>query len=376
MTSDATMVFRAAHAAGNAWQPVVQRCLDGLGRVPADANLGFVYVTDALANDLPRVLALLREETGIEAWVGTVGIGICAAGCEYFDEPAASVMVAALPPDSFRLLPQRKGEDDPISADLARWIVRSKPALGVVHADPRNAELMQLLGDTAERTGAFLTGGLTSSRGQMPQVSETVGQHGLSGVLFAPELPIAAGLTQGCTPIGPVRTVTRSERNVVFTLDGMTALEALQDDLGVSDFEGMKRSLVSIHAALPVPGGDPGDYLVRNLMGADADVGAVAIGAVVDPGARLVFCRRDPASAESDLRRMLRDVRSRLDGPPKGGIYVSCLARGPNMFGAPSRELSILAEELGEFPLTGFFANGEISRDRLYGYTGVITLFL
>lgn len=376
MTSDATVTFRAGHAAGAAWQPVVQRCLDSLGRIPADANLGFVYVTDALANDLQRVLELLRAETGIADWVGTVGLGICAAGREYFDEPAASVMVAALPPDAFRLLPQRRSEDDDVSAELAEWIVRQKPALGLVHADPRNTELVELLGDTADRTGAYLVGGLTSSRGQMPQISDTVGQRGLSGVLFAADLPIAAGLSQGCTPIGPARTVTASERNVIHALDGDVALDALKEDLGVSDVAGLKRSIAAIHVALPVPGSDGSDYLVRNLMGADPEVGAVAIGAAVDPGARVVFCRRDPDSAERDLRRMLRDVRSRLEGLPKGGIYVSCLARGPNMFGPGSRELGIVAEELGDFPLTGFFANGEISRNRLYGYTGVLALFV
>ncbi|MET4697769.1 small ligand-binding sensory domain FIST [Constrictibacter sp. MBR-5] len=376
MTSDASVTFRAGHAAGTAWQPVIRRCLDDLGRLPADANLGFVYVTDALANDMQRILDLLRQETGIADWVGTVGLGICAAGREYFDEPAASVMVAALPPDGFRLLPQRRGEDDEIAADLAQWIVKHKPALGLVHADPRNTELVELLGDTADRTGAYLIGGLTSSRGQMPQVATTVAQRGLSGVLFAADLPMAAGLSQGCSPIGPARTVTRSERNVIHTLDGDLALDALKEDLGVSDAGGLKRSIATIHVALPVPGSDGGDYLVRNLMGADPEAGAIAIGAAVDPGARVIFCRRDPDSAERDLRRMLRDVRSRLEGPPKGGIYVSCLARGPNMFGAGSRELGIVSEELGDFPLAGFFANGEISRNRLYGYTGVLALFV
>ncbi|MFN4091076.1 MAG: FIST C-terminal domain-containing protein, partial [Alphaproteobacteria bacterium] len=240
----------------------------------------------------------------------------------------------------------------------------------------RLTDLMELLGDTADRTGADLVGGLTSSRGQMPQIATGVGQRGLSGVLFADDLPVAVALSQGCAPIGPARTVTRAERNVVHTLDGMPALEALKDDLGVTDLAELKRSIGAVHVALPVPGHVAGDYMVRNLMGADVETGVVAIGAAVDPGARLAFCRRDADSAERDLRRMLAELRRRLDGPPKGGIYVSCLARGPNMFGAPSRELAILAEELGDFPVAGFFANGEICGGRLYGYTGVLTLFI
>jgi small ligand-binding sensory domain FIST len=45
------------------------------------------------------------------------------------------------------------------------------------------------------------------------------------------------------------------------------------------------------------------------------------------------------------------------------------------MFGAPNRELGLIRDTLGDFPLVGFFANGEISHNRLYGYTGVLTLF-
>src|SRR3546814_8105824 len=101
-------------------------------------------------------------------------------------------MVAALPADDFRLLPQRRTEDDALPEGLAAWIARRRPALALVHADPRNAELAELLGDTAERTGAHLIGGLTSSRGQMPQIARSVTQQGLSGVLFAADLPIAS----------------------------------------------------------------------------------------------------------------------------------------------------------------------------------------
>jgi small ligand-binding sensory domain FIST len=72
---------------------------------------------------------------------------------------------------------------------------------------------------------------------------------------------------------------------------------------------------------------------------------------------------------------MLRQLSGRLPGPPKAGIYVSCIARGAALFGEPGIESALIRDNLGEFPLIGFFANGEISRDRLYGHTGVLTLF-
>ena len=72
---------------------------------------------------------------------------------------------------------------------------------------------------------------------------------------------------------------------------------------------------------------------------------------------------------------MVKQLAGRLNGPPKAGVYVSCVARGISLFGEPGVEANVIRETLGDFPLVGFFANGEISRDRLYVHTGILTLF-
>ena len=110
-------------------------------------------------------------------------------------------------------------------------------------------------------------------------------------------------------------------------------------------------------------------------MGIDPRQGWIALAAEVAPGDKIVFCRRDRESARKDLVRMLRQLGDRLPGPPRAGVYVSCIARGMSLFGDPGVETGLIRETLGDFPLVGFFANGEISRDRLYGHTGVLTLF-
>jgi len=115
---------------------------------------------------------------------------------------------------------------------------------------------------------------------------------------------------------------------------------------------------------------------VRNLTGLDPEHGWLAVGERLEPGQRIMFCRRDAAAAESDLRRMLDGLGRRLDGAPRAALYHSCVGRGPNLFDGDSRELRIIRDVLGPVPLVGFFGNGEISHDRVYGYTGVLTLFL
>ncbi|HED16228.1 MAG TPA: histidine kinase, partial [Gammaproteobacteria bacterium] len=103
----------------------------------------------------------------------------------------------------------------------------------------------------------------------------------------------------------------------------------------------------------------------------------VVIGDWVEDGQKLLFCRRDGASARTDLREQLIKLKQRIgEQDIRGGLYYSCLGRGRYLFGEESQELKLIHEVLGEFPLCGFFANGEIANNQLYGYTGVLTLFL
>ena len=90
----------------------------------------------------------------------------------------------------------------------------------------------------------------------------------------------------------------------------------------------------------------------------------------------MMFCRRDAASAVEDMVQMLESIKEGLFTRPRGAVYYSCLGRGASLFGPNSEELTLIRQSLGDIPLVGFFCNGEISHDRLYGYTGVLTLFL
>jgi small ligand-binding sensory domain FIST len=208
-------------------------------------------------------------------------------------------------------------------------------------------------------------------------VCDTPSAGGLSGALVGAEVPVAVALSQGCLPIGPYRTVTAVQRAIVMELDGRPALEALKADAGDILTRDLRRIAGYIHVGLPVEGSDTGAYTVRNLMGLDPRSGAIAVGADLSPGDRLMFVRRDPASARKDFAQRLAELKARIAGKTvRGAHYVSCVARGRNMFGAENGEVAMIHDALGPFPLTGFFANGEICGNQLYGYTGVLTLFL
>jgi small ligand-binding sensory domain FIST len=367
--------FRSAHATGS-WHQAAKSCVSQLGAVRSAANLGFVYVTDGLSEELSSILTFLRERTGIADWVGTVGVGVCATGAEYFDEPALAVMTAALPADSYRVFPAVSADTGAFRRENGDWIESAKPTLGLVHGDPRNPRIAALVCDVAESTSAFLVGGLTSSRHGFEQVAGDITQGGISGVLFAGGTAVATGLTQGCRPIGPVHTVTAGFGNVLAELDGREALDVLSGDSGEDVGEDFAERIANVEAAFPVAASDTGDYLVRNLIGIDAERGLLVIGEKVAMGDKIMFVRRDEKAACEDMSHMLAQLRRRTDAAPKGGVYVACVGRGPAVFSPPHREVDLIRDAFGDFPLVGFSANGEICNNRLYGYTGVLALFL
>ena len=371
--------FAAAVGIGESAK-LVEQCITAMPAIDG-ANLGIIYLTEPAASAMPELVHALAEHTGINSWVGGVGLGVCSAEGEIFEQPAAVAMTAVLPPDSFRIFSATGDPGSELPRRHAAWIETSQPALALVHADPRCPDLPKAAVDLATASGAFLVGGLVSHRCAKPLLGLASGEgtgfgaNGLAGLMLAPGISVATGLTQGCMPIGPVHRIDEARDNVVMIIDGRPAMAVFTEDIGPALASDLRRVGGLIFAGLPVPGSDTGDYLVRNLMAIDPSRGWLVLGAEVAPGDQILFCRRDPESARRDMVRMVSQLAGRLNATPKAGIYVSCVARGAALFGEPGVETALIREGLGEFPLIGFFANGEISRDRLYGHTGVLTLF-
>jgi len=364
-----TSPFKFAHASHPDWTAAAQDCMAQLGAIPQTATLGFLYVADAYAGDLGAILDFFKSATGVPHWTGSVGVGICATGVEYLEQPAMALMLGEFPTTDFSMLPLLRTPHD-IAAQP------SDAYFALAHGDPANNRIQELIESlSAHVTSGFVVGGLSSSSGETVQISDGVVSGGLSGVLFSERVKLATRLTQGISPLGPRHLVTMANKNIIGSLDHRPALEVMKDEIGEVLAHDLQRAAGYIFVGLPVRGSDTGDYLVRNILGVDPQNNLVAIGETIEAGDALLFCRRDQQTAEDDLLRMLAAIGAQLNAPIRGGVYYSCLGRGQHMFGAPNRELGLIRDTLGDFPLVGFFANGEISHNRLYGYTGVLTLF-
>jgi small ligand-binding sensory domain FIST len=275
------------------------------------------------------------------------------------------------------MLPNFTRNVSPLGDELADWCQQHDFHIGLIHGDPENPAFQNLMDELGrEVPNSFLIGGLTSSRGHHYQIANDVLNGGLSGVIFSEQVPVLSNLTQGCSPIGPRHRITQAERNIIYSLDHQPALDVLTEDTGEVIARDWERAANFIFAGLVNQNADTDDYTVRQLIGIDEHAKIIAIGDILDDNQELIFCRRDGNSALEDMQRMLLQMKSRLNSTPKGAIYISCLGRGREQFGSNSEEARLIHSVLGDFPLVGFFANGEIHKNRLYGFTGVLTLFL
>jgi small ligand-binding sensory domain FIST len=383
------------------------------GYAPAP-TLGLLYITDHYAAAAQEILDHLGAELPlVTEWAGTVGVGIASSNVEYFDEPAMAVMLCALPSDQYRVF-----------SGVAPLPASFRAHTALVHADANTPDLAELIAEMADRTATgYLFGGLASGRGDVVQFAiggngnlkghgkaGGVFRGGLSGVAFSEEVQLVSRITQGCQPIAPPRSITGADGNLVTGLDGQPALDVLLEDLKVSLDEprsamaALRATLVGLTQAsedvVSRTGHFGADVVVRHILGLDPRRRGVALASKVEEGMRLAFCRRDVEAARADLVRICAEIREELEpeeltlaaasaraapdalAPPTpattpvaGAIYVSCAGRGGPHFGGPSAEMQVVRRALGDVPLVGFFAGGEIGRSHLYGYTGVLTVF-
>jgi len=400
-------LFPYAHATHSQWPMAAALVLAQLRAQMASSlyaqspTLGLLYITDHYAASAQDLLEYLQAELPLVTdWSGTVGVGIVSNNVEYWDEPALALMLMDIPADQYR-----------VYSGVAPLGLGFQAHTALVHADGNTLDLTGLIEEMADRTDAgYLFGGVASSRGASVQfavggngnirgqgAASGVFSGGLSGVAFGAEVALVSRVTQGCTPVSRVRAITEVDHNVVVGLDGEAALDTMLEDLHISldqpreALEVVRATLVGLLQArgrfgdtttVRQTGNFGDDVVVRHIIGLDPGRRGVAIADRLETGSDLVFCRRNVQAARADLTRICAEIREELEpsdsGPQKaiaGAVYVSCTGRGGPHFGGANAEMLIVRRALGDVPLVGFFGGGEIARNHLYGYTGVLTVF-
>jgi len=352
----------------------------------ARADLAVVFASGSHLAAPESTLEGVHESLRPSSLVGCGAGGVLGCGTEHEGGTAVAVWAASLDGGSIQTFHAMASvHEETVTVIGMEDLAGSRGA--ILLPDPYSFPTDPLLQDLAARApGVPVIGGLASARAPDDAgvlfYDDEVQQGGAVGVRFD-DVELLPCVSQGATPVGPELTITAAEGNVIHELAGQPALDRIR--ALIEQLDARERTLIAggLLIGLVVDGGRPdyghGDFLVRQLLGADPVEGTLAVAAQVQPGQVLRLHARDAASADRDLQEQLRLRVSALGGTPAGALAFSCNGRGREMFGITDHDAGALADELGGAPSAGFFAAGEIGpvggASFLHAFTATVALF-
>jgi len=354
-------------------------------------DFGLIFLSPHFTLGAMQIVNQLTMALRLRVLLGCTGEGVIGRAVEIENEPAITLVVGHLPAVElvpFTLEPldwQDMLEDEALFRQVISVPEASK--LFVLLADPFSTPVDQVL--TAFNTyhaGVPIIGGMASgarSRGGNVMISNNrLLTRGAVGVAFAGAVEVDVIVSQGCRPIGEPMTVTRAERNMIYSLEGEPPLLRLQRMLEwvpEADRELLKENGLFVGRAInqdqKVLG--RGDFLIRGLMGVDEQSGAIAVGDYLQVGETIQLHVRDASTAEEDLEMMLSPQM--FFGAPSGALLFSCNGRGTRLYDHPNGDIATIQSILGGVDLAGFFCAGELGpiggKNFLHGHTASMALF-
>lgn len=359
---------------------VVGHALERVGFAP---DLAMVFVTAPVIDQLDDVLVTIRSILGPRTLLGATAVSVI-GGPREVEEKSAVSLWAARWPEGTALEPF--GAECRLEPDGV--IVNGGPAgelegsTILLLADPFTFAIDGFLEQLAHRSpGVPVLGGLASASGALGGnrlvLDDTVRRSGAVGVVLPPTVPVTTVVSQGCRPIGVPLTVTRSDGNLVDELAGQSALGRLMDQ--IENLSPADRELASrgLHVGRVIDEHkldfERGDFLIRGVLGADRERGAVAIGDAAPVGSTLQFQVRDAQSATEDLEALLGGRRA------SGVLVFTCNGRGTHLFDSRDHDAGAVHDLLAGPSVGGMFCAGEIgpigSANFVHGFTASMALF-
>ena len=358
-------------------------------------DLAIVFISSHHAPSYFTAPEVLAEALGAKVLIGCSAAGVIGGGQEVELRPGIAISAAILP--GVEITPFHINQDELPSPDAAPGDWYSLlgiqpddcPAIMLL-PDPYTLRSDHLLaGLDFAFPDAVKIGGLASGGGRPGTnalfINEKSASSGAVGVAFTGDLAVETVVAQGCRPIGEPLVVTESEINVISKLGDQTPLEVLRDlfdTVETRDKRLIRRSLqIGIIMDRLAQDRSEGEFLIRNVLGADEEDGTLAVGELVQEGQVVQFFVRDAQAADEDLRMMLEEYIDSLDDGDvlASALLFSCLGRGQYLYGAPDHDTNMFTDMVADIPIAGFFSNGEIGpigdQTFLHGYSASFALF-
>lgn len=396
----------------------LQELLSSIG--PEDPDIAFLFISSSHAGSFKRLVKHAWEQLPkATQLMALVGGGIVGQGSEVDrpNQPAMSMLSGTLPkgatvemlsfnelnnppPDDPKFWKELQSNHDYSRQPSGQDQQQQRPPSFLLFVDPWSPIDTILQG----LRGSVVAGGISvpAQASFQPTVAmngEPLPQGSAVILRWTGTMGLQAIVSQGCRPVGPIFTVTKTTGNALEELDGVPALQKLQkvaNDASAEDRKLMSAAgyLVGIASANGVERGTSSsrtDFLIRQIVGFQPDKGAVVVGSRdVQLGDRVRFHVRDAQTARDDMKlQMERTLTERLFaggrahcGTPVAALQVSCVARGQGMFECPNVDVSYVsslfenptdeteegASAAAPPPVAGFFANGEIGPVGVAGF--------
>lgn len=303
-----------------------------------------------------------EDVPALSAWAGRLGARVTPVGLQMVNTPDG---------------PAVSGWPDGLGADDG-----DGPHTLLLLADPFTFPVeafLARLGD--DRPGLQVIGGMASAAqgpgGNRLVLNDELRHDGAVGVLLSGAPNVRAVVSQGCRPVGSAYIVTDAEDNVVRELGGKPALERLAEVANALTDDERELLARGLHVGLVVDEHQAefgrGDFLVRNVVGANRENGSITVGTHVGVGRTLQFQVRDAIAADEDLRALLAGVDA------NAALLFTCTGRGIRLFGTPDHDAGLVEELLGPVPVAGAFCAGELGpvggQNYVHGFTASLALF-
>lgn len=357
-------------------------------------HLLFLFASPSYQADWQEVTGTLRKTLGNPVLIGCSSSGVIGNDLELESLPAMSVVAADLPDVTIHPFGVTPIELE-FSGNMGkRWTTHlgvspeDSPSF-ILIPEPFSCDATRLLEDLNEDFKRHpVVGGLASGSsepgGNFLFLNEEVVHEGAVGVALTGNISLETIVSQGCRPIGEPSIVTDVDENAILKLKGKSPVEILQElfaSLPIRD-----RLLAQHSLFLGVVMDEMktefkrGDFLIRNILGADPESGALLVGDQLRIGQTVQFHLRDAKTSEEDLRTLLEErLPSFKERPPRGMLLFSCQGRGRGLYGKPHHDIRMIRSFAGDSAIAGFFCNGEIGpvggKTYLHGYTSSLGIF-
>ena len=357
-------------------------------------SLGLVFLTPQFFPKAKEVLEILRIHAQNPLLAGCSSNGLISGTREVEKNAGLVLALHHLPGAELRALHFQQAQveeaNGPDYWHLKTGVNPDQTNGWLVFADPFHFDAEAWLRGWNEAYAPKpILGGLASGdyEAQTTQVylNGDVFEEGGVAISIGGSVRLASVISQGCTPMGDTWTITKTDRNIIHEIGNSSAYKVLAETCNQQPPEIQKKLRGNLFVGLVIneylEEFHRGDFLIRNLISADPNSGALAVAALPRQGQTIQFQRRDGAAATEDMTVLLERARQQLGGQPiYGGVLCCCNGRGSGLFGQPDHDARLVQERLGPLGLSGFFCNGEIGpvgeRNFLHGYTAALALFV